>query len=128
MFEIIIVIVCLLILCATVLLYIKLNRQAGKGEMDKITKERDELFTGTKILEEKLINLNERLSEASLEIRKKDEVILELNRRISKTDAEFSGLTEKLVEQKAELENLQQRFRTEFKNLASEILEEKKKK
>ena len=34
---------------------------------------------------------------------------------------------EKLIEQKAELESLQERFKTEFKNIANEILEDKSK-
>ena len=41
---------------------------------------------------------------------------------------EIDNLNKKLQEQKAELETIQERFRTEFKNLANEILEEKTKK
>ena len=42
--------------------------------------------------------------------------------------ADFINIQKKLEEQKAELETVQERFRTEFKNLANEILEEKTKK
>lgn len=42
--------------------------------------------------------------------------------------ADYRNLKERLSEQKQELEDLQDKFRNEFKNLANEILEEKSKK
>lgn len=42
--------------------------------------------------------------------------------------ADYNNLRERLKEQKDELVDLQEKFRTEFKNLANEILEEKSKK
>lgn len=43
-------------------------------------------------------------------------------------EADYRNLQEKLHDQKKEVEKLQEQFRTEFKNLANEILEEKSKK
>jgi len=40
----------------------------------------------------------------------------------------FANLNEKLSEQKKDIDNLQEKFRLEFKNLANEILERKNQK
>ncbi len=53
---------------------------------------------------------------------------LELNSKLSTTAADFRNLQEKLQDQKTELENLNEKFSKEFKNLANEIFEEKSKK
>jgi DNA recombination protein RmuC len=67
----------------------------------------------------------ERLEKSENIINEKGENILELNRQLSTTTADFINIQKKLQEQKAELETIQEKFRTEFKNLANEILEEK---
>jgi len=54
--------------------------------------------------------------------------ILELSRSHSALEADYKNLQERLCEQKGELENLQQKFSTEFKNIANELLEEKSRK
>lgn len=62
------------------------------------------------------------------EITEKDTVILEVNKKLASRESDYQHLSEKLNEQKAEMEKLQERFTFEFKNLANEILEEKSKK
>ncbi|MGE5797786.1 MAG: DNA recombination protein RmuC, partial [Ignavibacteria bacterium] len=54
--------------------------------------------------------------------------ILELNRSHSALDADYKNLQARLCEQKEELENLQQKFTLEFKNIANELLDEKSRK
>ena len=54
--------------------------------------------------------------------------VLELSSLLSTTTANHCNLQEKLLDQKKELENLNEKFATQFKNLANEILEEKSKK
>ncbi|HVO74324.1 MAG TPA: DNA recombination protein RmuC [Ignavibacteriaceae bacterium] len=54
--------------------------------------------------------------------------ILELNRSHSAMEADCKNLQGRLCEQKEELENLQQKFSAEFKNIANELLEEKSRK
>jgi DNA recombination protein RmuC len=49
-------------------------------------------------------------------------------RTLATMEADYRNLQEKLQDQKKEVEKLQEQFRTEFKNLANEILEEKSKK
>ncbi|WP_339609665.1 DNA recombination protein RmuC [uncultured Planktosalinus sp.] len=51
----------------------------------------------------------------------KDQLALELTRR----NADFDNLKQRTDEQKAEVENLQERFQKEFENLANKILDEK---
>lgn len=49
-------------------------------------------------------------------------------RTLATMEADYRNLQEKLQDQKKVVEKLQEQFRTEFKNLANEILEEKSKK
>ncbi len=46
----------------------------------------------------------------------------ELGKRISKAEAEYRNLLDKLNTQKAEMEDLQKKFTTEFENIATKIL------
>lgn len=62
------------------------------------------------------------------EIADKDKQINILTASVSEKDANLRNLREKLDEQKADLERMQELLKTEFKNLANEILEEKSRK
>lgn len=53
---------------------------------------------------------------------------LQLSNRIAAQDQQIAGYQEKLQDQKQELLTLQDKFKTEFKNLANELLEEKSRK
>jgi len=61
-------------------------------------------------------------------IEQKEKQIIDLNRNLSGKEADLKNISERLLEQKRELEKIQDKFRLEFKNLANEILEEKTKK
>jgi DNA recombination protein RmuC len=61
-------------------------------------------------------------------VRDREEEMIRLTRDLAVATTDHKNLKEKLEEQKAEISNLQDRFRIEFKNLANEILEEKSKK
>lgn len=54
--------------------------------------------------------------------------VLELTNNLATADANFRNLEEKLAEQKNEVNNLQDKFTVQFKNLANDIFEEKSKK
>ncbi len=58
------------------------------------------------------------LSQLQLERNKSEE----LGKRISKAEVEFRNLMEKLTTQKTEMEELQNKFTTEFENVANKIL------
>lgn len=52
----------------------------------------------------------------------------ELSKNLSATEADYRNLEEKLKERKKEVEELQQQFAVQFKNLANDIFDEKSKK
>ncbi|MEO8513039.1 MAG: DNA recombination protein RmuC [Ignavibacteria bacterium] len=54
--------------------------------------------------------------------------VLELNNELSTTKANYLNLEKRLTEQKQELEEIQNRFKMEFENLAGKILEDKSRK
>jgi DNA recombination protein RmuC len=58
----------------------------------------------------------------------KEKEILRLTGLVAEKDAGLRNLKERLDEQKAELVNMQDKMKTEFKNLANEILDEKSRK
>jgi len=83
---------------------------------------------GNKAFEEKIQSLYEVLEKKEQILREKESEILELNRLLSGKESDHRHLSEKLLEQKSDMEKIQEKFRDEFKNLANEILEEKTKK
>ena len=54
--------------------------------------------------------------------------IIELSQTLAARESDYKNLKQKLEEQKAEIEHLQEKFTLEFKHLANEIFEEKSKK
>ena len=80
------------------------------------------------ISEERLKGLSEVIEKAQKELEDREKEVIELNRQVSARDVEFRNLSEKLQDQKNEIEKLHEKFRIEFKNLANEIFDEKSKK
>ncbi len=62
------------------------------------------------------------------EITAKQEQIIRLNNELTTALGSNKNIEQRLAEQKSEVEQLNQRFKTEFENLASKILEEKSQK
>jgi DNA recombination protein RmuC len=81
-----------------------------------------------KIFEERSLMLESDLKSAKEELSNEREKVLHFSTSLSRSEAEFNNLKSKLEEQKTEIEELHQKFTTEFKNLANEILEDKSKK
>jgi len=78
--------------------------------------------------DEKFRYLEKELETNRTDIEQKEKQIIDLNRNLSGKEADLKNISERLLEQKSELEKIQDKFRLEFKNLANEILEEKTKK
>jgi DNA recombination protein RmuC len=72
----------------------------------------------TRIFEEQNKNFNAELNEER-------EKVLQLNSSFSSLKADYNNLQKTLAEQKEDTERLQEKFTTEFENLANKILEEK---
>lgn len=77
--------------------------------------------------EERNSILEKNNSELKKEIEEVRNKFSDLNGNYSKVTTQNQNLLEKLNEQKAEIEKIQENFRNEFKNLANEILEDKSK-
>ena len=129
--ELLLTLIVILLVAGFILLWLRLTK-TGKEDLradtDQLRKEVENLNTLRKVDEERIRTLQEQSAQLTQATVEKDASILELNRQLSQKQAEYIALSEKLTEQKAELEKFQERFRTEFKNLANEILEEKSKK
>ena len=67
-------------------------------------------------------------TEEKKENSEKERVINELNIQLARVAADEKNIREKLSESKKEIEEIQERFKAEFKNLSNEILDEKSKK
>lgn len=93
--------------------------------MDELRKQLEEMTALKRVAEEKISWLNEQLQGATRDLQLREELIRDLNGQVSAKSSELKGLAEKFVGQKNEIEQLQDKFRIEFKNLANEILEEK---
>lgn len=90
--------------------------------------EHGELKIQLKLEMERSKKLSEELQQQNNELRREREEVIHLNSQNSTLRANYQNLQSRLEEQKGELGQLQEKFTTEFKNLANEIFEEKSKK
>ena len=80
------------------------------------------------IEQEKNKTLTLQLTELKKEIELERAKVLDLTNSLASTEADFTNLEEKVDERKLEMAELQERFASQFKNLANDIFEEKSKK
>ena len=114
-----------------ILLWFKLGRSGNNNfsvELEQLKLQTSLLSNEKNTLEERVRMLQVHLDSAARLAAEKDAAVLSLSRELSTRTAEYNGLQNKLAEQQADLEKLQEKFRLEFKNLANEILEEKTRK
>ena len=90
--------------------------------------EQDQLKIQLKLELERSKKLEVEVQKVNEELRGEREEVLHLNSQNSTLQANYQNLETRLQEQKGELSQLQEKFTTEFKNLANEIFEEKSKK
>ena len=96
------------------------NRTVGGGAFMP-TKDVAEKFVPKELVAE----LNERLKNEAAENAANTLTIIELNKDLASLEQINVNIEEKLAIQKADLMNLQNRFQTEFENVANRLLEEK---
>tara|TARA_B100001245_G_C22894967_1_gene432199 strand:+ start:1294 stop:2625 length:1332 start_codon:yes stop_codon:yes gene_type:complete len=77
---------------------------------------------------QKTVDLEKELSNAKGEISAQHARELKLTDDLSRSRTEYENLNQRLKEQKQEIAQLNEKFATEFKNLANQIFEEKSKK
>jgi DNA recombination protein RmuC len=90
--------------------------------------ESDELKIQVKMELERSGKLSEDLQQLNVELRSERERVLSLNNNNAELKANFTNMERRLTEQKDDFMQMQQRFASEFKNLANEIFEEKSQK
>ncbi|HEX6225791.1 MAG TPA: DNA recombination protein RmuC [Chryseolinea sp.] len=78
--------------------------------------------------QEKNKNLDALIRELKHELENERQKVLEANNNLAAAEADYRNIQEKLLDQKKELENLNEKFTAQFKNLANDIFEEKSKK
>ncbi len=71
--------------------------------------------------------VNRKLDTAETELGKREQIILDLNNHLTELQQKEEHLNEKLTTFKEELESLHTRSQEQFKNIATEVLEDKKK-
>ncbi|MBU2530853.1 MAG: DNA recombination protein RmuC [Elusimicrobia bacterium] len=106
---------------------IKLSTMVPAQETQELKKQFDTLTTEKAKLDERAKILSEDLEKTNIELTKQREENKIVSSTLSGRNAEFSALNEKLVQQKAELENMREKFTTAFENVANKIFEEKNK-
>jgi DNA recombination protein RmuC len=111
-------------LVAGVIIGFLIAKLQSKGVVDDAPKLRMEL----QMEQERSNKLTAELAQLNGELREERERFMDINSEHSSLKANFKNLQERLTEQKEEVNNLQQRFAAEFKNLANEIFEEKSRK
>ena len=72
--------------------------------------------------------LDDQLRELKRDLETERKKVLDTNNSLASAEADYRNIQEKLQDQKKELENLNEKFTAQFKNLANDIFEEKTKK
>ncbi|MDX2001708.1 MAG: DNA recombination protein RmuC [Chitinophagales bacterium] len=101
---------------------------AISAEQQKWQQQLGTLAAEKSTLEERVASTQRYFEESKHELREKVQELSTLSSQYSKLQSDTEHLKQRLEEQKSEMENLQQRFTTEFKNIANDLLEEKSKK
>jgi len=128
MSEIILIIIGIVIIACFILLFIMMGKLSNKNkevEQKQLQLQIDSLNKEKSTIQERARMLQNQFDQSTLQIRDKDTSILELNNKLTASVTEYNNLLKKLEEQKAEIDQLQEKFRLEFKNLANDILDEK---
>lgn len=126
--EILIGVSALIFIVGFGVIFWKLNRSSSRqdsGSMEDVYRQLEEVTSQKRVAEEKNSWLTEQVRGVTHDLQQKDITVLDLNNQVTRKEAELKAMAEKFTGQKAEIEQLQDKFRTEFKNLANDILEEK---
>lgn len=94
----------------------------------KSTKQVQQLSTSLFVERENNKRIEAQIEELKSELESERKKVLEANNSLAAAEADYRNIQEKLQDQKRELEQLNEKFAIEFKNLANDIFEEKSKK
>ena len=128
MSDILLIVTSSVFLIGFILLYIKISRSAkgdGISTVESLKQQAEDLNTKNQVAADRINMLQQLLDQANVQLKEKDDIVLDLNKQVAQKTAEYKGLTDRLSEQKSEIDRLNEKFRIEFKNLANDILDEK---
>ncbi len=117
-----------LVLGAVVIFFYTKTQQNGPvdtTELDNLRQQNQNLQNNLSRSEERASQLAIQQEEYKHELNGKRQQVLELSTQLTARETDLTNLRQRLDEQKAEVEQLQQKFAIEFKNIANEILEDK---
>jgi DNA recombination protein RmuC len=124
--EVIIVLI-LGILTGGALGFFAAKLQSGKKQ-ETLQEEKMRLETKLVASEEQLKKYNLDYQELNRQLQQERERMMEVNQEKATLTSDYRHLKERLEEQKGEIQELQERFALQFRNLANDIFEEKSKK
>jgi DNA recombination protein RmuC len=101
------------------------NGPLDTTELDNLRQQNQNLQNNLSRSEERASQLAIQQEEYKHELNGKRQQVLELSTQLTARETDLTNLRQRLDEQKAEVEQLQQKFAIEFKNIANEILEDK---
>ncbi|MEM6735732.1 MAG: DNA recombination protein RmuC [Bacteroidota bacterium] len=104
------------------------HKLLAKNKHSRNSPEIDDLRFQLRLEVERAKKLSEEIDSLNDNLNRKHEEIIYLNNQNATLRANYQNVQIRLTEQKNELTQLQEKFTTEFKNLANEIFEEKSKK
>ena len=90
---------------------------------NRFMRERQMDYAAMCIEREKSKNFTDQLEETKRFLERERLKVIDLNNTLAAAEADYRNLEEKLAERKLEMDNIQEKFTAEFKNLANEILE-----
>ncbi len=98
------------------------------GNTQELQNQLNAAQTESRVLSEKVTYITEEKTKLEAEIKEERARLEVANSRLAKAEEAFTNQEERLKTQKAELEELQKKFTTEFENIANKVLDEKSKK
>ncbi len=94
----------------------------------KFSTDTQKLASSILIEQDRNRTLDDQLRELKRDLETERKKVLDTNNSLASAEADYRNIQEKLQDQKKELENLNEKFTAQFKNLANDIFEEKSKK
>ncbi len=101
-----------------------LHREALLAKDNHHIREKNDLLHQLSVFEERVDNLNREKNELNLNLEKEREKTEKLNQSVSVSLTQQKNMEERLLNQKQEINELQQKFSVEFENIATKIFKE----
>ncbi|WKV10493.1 DNA recombination protein RmuC [Marivirga harenae] len=117
-----------LLIGAVLAYFIFKSQNTGGKDLEQLRGEKQQVLTELSVSKSQRDNLAIEIKEEKEAHAQEREKNIQLTRQLSSVESDYKNLKIKMDEHKSELAELQEQFKSEFKNLAQEIFEEKSKK